>query len=174
VFLAVAVPGSAVSAVRCSLWFAAAGRAPFPTSYRALTTNLDYKNTWHITAGMQHRLSEPWLLNFEVAYDSGFQNGPNASPMLPVNSAWRFGVGAQDQVRKTFWGVAAEYAYGGALDITKTSQAPVALGGRGDLVGSYRNTGILFVGTYLDLMRISNAPMRNALDHLGQSTRRCL
>jgi hypothetical protein len=80
VFLAVAVPGSAVSAViRCSLWFAASGRAPFPTSYRVLTTNLDYKNTWHITADMQYRLSEPWLLNFEVAYDSGFQNGPNVS-----------------------------------------------------------------------------------------------
>ena len=79
-FLAVAVPGSAVSAViRCSLWFAASGRAPFPTSYRVLTTNLDYKNTWHIPADMQYRLSEPWLLNFEVAYDSGFQNGPNVS-----------------------------------------------------------------------------------------------
>jgi hypothetical protein len=42
------------------------------------------------------------------------------------------------------------------------------------LVGSYRNPGRVSVGTYLDVMRVSNAPMRNALDHLGQSTRRCL
>ena len=61
---------------------------------------------------MEHHLSEPWLLNFEIAYDSGFQNGPNVSPMLPVNSAWRFGVGALDQVCKTLWGVAAEDSYG--------------------------------------------------------------
>lgn len=64
--------------------------------------------------------------------------------------------------------------YGGVLDVNKTSQVPVTLSGRGDLVGSYRNPGRLFVGTYLDVMRVSNAPMRNALDHLGQSTRRCL
>jgi hypothetical protein len=56
---------------------------------------------------MEHHMSEPWLLNFEIAYDSGFQNGPNVSPMLPVNSAWRFGVGAQDVL-----GVAAGYSYG--------------------------------------------------------------
>lgn len=152
----------------------AAGRVVFPTSYRPLTTHLDHKNTWHITAGMEHRLSEPWRLNCEIAYDSGFQNCPNVSPRLPVNSAWRFGVGAQDQVRKTLWGVAAEDSYGPVEYSTPRRRARHrSHGGRGDLVGSFRNTGILFVGTYLDVMRVSNAPMRNALDHLGQSTRRC-
>jgi len=114
-----------------------------PTS---VTTDLDFKDTWHLAAGAQYRLSDPWLLNFGVAYDSKFQSGSTVSPMLPVNDAWRFGTGVQNQVSKTFsWGVAAEYAYGGTLDVNKQSDAPVAAGGRGNLVGSYPDTGILFL-----------------------------
>jgi long-chain fatty acid transport protein len=114
-----------------------------PTS---LTTALDYKDTWHIAVGAQHRLSDPWTLNFGIAYDSGFQDSSNVSPALPANSAWRFGVGGQHQVSKTFsWGIAGEYAYGGTLDVNKQSAAPVALGGRGNLVGSFNNTGIFFL-----------------------------
>jgi hypothetical protein len=66
--------------------------------------------------------------------------------MLPANAAWRFGIGAQKQESKTFsWGLAAEYAYGGTLDVNKQSSAPVALGGRGDLVGQYRDAGVIFL-----------------------------
>jgi len=114
-----------------------------PTS---LTTNLNYKDTWHFAAGAQHRLSDPWTLNFGIAYDSAFQDSGNISPTLPANAAWRFGVGGQNQVSKTFsWGIAGEYAYGGTLDINKQTTASVAAGGRGNLVGSYNSTGIFFV-----------------------------
>ncbi len=114
-----------------------------PTS---LTKDLNFKDTWHFAAGAQYRLSDPWLLNFGVAYDSKFQSGSTVSPTLPVNDAWRFGAGVQNQVSKTFsWGVAAEYAYGGTLDVDKQSDVPVVLGGRGDLVGSYPDTGIFFL-----------------------------
>lgn len=117
------------------------------TNPTSITTNLPFKDTWHLAAGAQYRLSEPWLLNFGIAYDSGFQSG-NVSPLLPVNSAWRFGVGGQQQLSKTFyWGVAAEYLYGGSLD-TNLQSAPVALGGRGDVAGSFNNTGTLFLGVY--------------------------
>jgi long-chain fatty acid transport protein len=114
-----------------------------PTS---LTQDLDFKDTWHFAAGAQYRLSDPWLLNFGVAYDSKFQSGPTVSPILPVNDAWRFGAGVQNQVSKTFsWGVAAEYAYGGTLDVNEQSASSVPTGGRGDLVGSYPDTGIFFL-----------------------------
>jgi long-chain fatty acid transport protein len=114
-----------------------------PTS---LTKDLNFKDTWHFAAGAQYRLSDPWLLNFGVAYDSKFQSGSTVSPTLPVNDAWRFGAGVQNQVSKAFsWGVAAEYAYGGTLDVDKQSDVPVVLGGRGDLVGSYPDTGIFFL-----------------------------
>jgi long-chain fatty acid transport protein len=114
----------------------------------SLTTSIPFKDTWHFAAGAQYRISDPWLLNFGIAYDSAFQSG-NVSPLLPANSAWRFGVGAQHQAKKDFyWGFAAEYLYGGTLDVNLQSQAPVAAGGRGDLVGSYNSVGVLFLGAY--------------------------
>ena len=119
-----------------------------PTS---LTQELNFKDTWHFAAGAQYRLSEPWLLNFGVAYDTGFQDGSNVSPLLPANAAWRFGAGAQHQFSKTFmWGIAAEYLYGGTLDTNVQTQLPVELGSRGDLVGSYDDIGTLFFGAYFN------------------------
>ena len=118
------------------------------TNPTGLTTSLDFDDIWHLALGAQYRLSEPWLLNFGIAYDSGFQDSSSVSPLLPVNSAWRFGVGAEHQASKAFtWGVAAEYLYGGTLDTNLQSTAPVALGGRGNLVGSY-DTATLFLGLY--------------------------
>ena len=113
---------------------------------KSLTTNLDFKDTWHVAGGAQYRLNGPWLLNFGVAYDSAFQDSSKVSPMLPANAAWRFGIGAQKEESKTFnWGVSAEYAYGGTLDVNQHSSVPVIAGGRGDFVGSFNNTGILFL-----------------------------
>lgn len=115
-----------------------------PTS---VTTDVPFKNTWHGAVGAQYRMSGPWRLNFGVAYDSNFQpNGNTVSPLLPAGSAWRFGAGAQNQVDKAFsWGVALEYMYGGTLDVNKQSAAPVALGGRGNLVGSYKTIDNFFL-----------------------------
>jgi len=113
-----------------------------------VTANIPFKDTWHFAGGAQYRMSPAWLLNFGIAYDTGFQSG-NVSPLLPTNAAWRFGVGAEQQLSKTaFWGFAAEYLYGGTLDVNIQSQVPVAAGGRGNLVGSYDNTGVLFMGVY--------------------------
>ena len=121
-------------------------RTTNPTS---LTTDLDYKDTWHFALGAQYRIGEPWLLNFGIAYDSGFQDSSNVSPLLPVNSAWRFGVGTQHQVSETFfWGVATEYMYGGTLDTNLQSTAPVAAGGRGNLVGSFDDVSTFFLALY--------------------------
>jgi hypothetical protein len=84
-----------------------------------------------------------------VAYDSGLQDGSDVSPLLPLNSAWRFGLGAQHQPSENFfWGVAAEYLYGGTLDTNQQSRLPVAVGGRGNLVGSYDNVSTFFLALY--------------------------
>ncbi|WP_291992990.1 outer membrane protein transport protein [Candidatus Accumulibacter sp. ACC003] len=114
----------------------------------SLSTDLDFKDTWHVAAGAQYRISEPWLVNFGLAYDSSMQSG-NVSPLLPVGSAWRFGVGGEQTLSKSAsWGVAAEYLYGGTLDTDLRSTLPVVAGGRGDLVGSYKNIGTIFVAAY--------------------------
>jgi long-chain fatty acid transport protein len=119
------------------------------TNPRGVTTNLDFNDTWHGALGAQYRISDPWLLNFGIAYDSGFQDGPDVSPLLPLNSAWRFGLGAQQQTSETFyWGVAGECQYGGTLDTNLQSVLPVAAGGRGNVVGSYDNTTTLILALY--------------------------
>ena len=114
-----------------------------PTS---LTTNLNFKDTWHAAIGAQYRPGGAWLYGFGVAYDSKFQDSSNIPPAFPANDAWRFGVGAQKQSSKSFsWGVAAEYLYGGSLNVNQHSIVPVALGGRGDLTGSFEHTAVYFL-----------------------------
>ena len=115
------------------------------TNPTGVTTDLNFKDTWHAALGAQYRISEPWRLNLGIAYDSAFQSG-EVSPILPTNQGWRFGAGAQNQVDKTFaWGLAAEYIYGGTGKVNNQAPLPVALGGRGNLVGSYDNIGILYL-----------------------------
>jgi long-chain fatty acid transport protein len=115
----------------------------------ALTTSLPFKDTWHVAVGAQYRLSDPWRLNFGVAYDSGFQDSSNVSPLVPVNAAWRFGVGGEQQIsRSVKWGIAGELLYGGTLDVNQRSVLPPAAGGRGDLLGSYDNTASVVVSVY--------------------------
>ena len=112
----------------------------------SLTTDAPFQDTWHGALGGQYRLSDLWLMNFGVAYDSAFQEGGTVSPALPANAGWRFGVGAQQQTTKSFhWGAAAEYQWGGTLDVDNEGSAPVAIGGRGNLVGKFRDVQALFV-----------------------------
>jgi long-chain fatty acid transport protein len=113
---------------------------------RSLTTESTFDDTWHGALGLQRQVNETWRADLGVGYDSGFQQSGNISPALPANAAWRFGFGVKKQARPSFgWGLGIEYAYGGTLDVNKESAAPVALGGRGDLVGSFGQTGIVFL-----------------------------
>jgi len=114
-----------------------------------LTTAIPFKDTSHVAAGAQYQLSGPWTLNFGVAYDSSFQPGSRVTPLLPVNSAWRFGLGGEQQLSPTAkWGIAGSVIYGGTLDVESTSVLPPALGGRGNLVGEYRDTAAVVLSTY--------------------------
>jgi long-chain fatty acid transport protein len=110
-----------------------------------LTTRLNFKDTWHVAGGAQYKLSDTYLLNGGIAYDSGFQDGNRVALALPANAAWRFGIGGQKEESRTFnWGWSLEYLYGGNLHSSATGSVPVALGGRGDVVGSFGNVNFLF------------------------------
>jgi long-chain fatty acid transport protein len=104
----------------------------------SLTNPLSFDDTWHVAVGAQYRASDQWKVNVGLAYDSGFQDSNDVSPLFPVNSAWRFGVGGERQASESFkWGFTTALLYGGNMDVDKRSPLPPALGGRGDLVGSY-------------------------------------
>ena len=113
-----------------------------------LTTESSFQDTWHGALGLQHQTSATLRLDLGVGYDSGFQKSGSISPALPADSAWRFGLGLKKQARPGFgWGAGVEYVYGGTLDVNKQSATPVALGGRGDLVGSYATSMVFLSGS---------------------------
>jgi long-chain fatty acid transport protein len=116
----------------------------------SVTTNLNYKDTWHVALGAQYRVSDRYTLTGGVAYDSRFQDSNNVSLALPTNAQWRFGVGLRKTESRTFdWGVSVEYLYGGDLG-TGISGFPVAVGGRGNVVGSFDNVGSLFLAAHFN------------------------
>lgn len=112
----------------------------------ALTTQLNFKDTWHLSGGAQYKWSDSWLLNAGIAYDSGFQDDGNIAFALPANAAWRFGIGGQRQDAGAFnWGWSLSYLTQGTLRSSAIGRVPVALGGRGDVVGSYDNARVIFL-----------------------------
>ena len=116
-----------------------------------LTTRLEFKDTWHVAGGVQYKWSDSWLINGGIAYDSGFQDNNAVALALPVNAAWRFGIGAQKEESKTFnWGLSFEYLYGGSLHSNNVGSVPVAIGGRGDVVGSFNDVRFLFLAANLN------------------------
>lgn len=116
----------------------------------SLTTTSTFSDTWHGALGLQHQANDSWRLDVGVGYDSSFQDSAKISPALPADSAWRFGLGLNKQAGPGFsWGLAGEYAYGGTLEVNKTGSAPVALGGRGDLVGDF-TVGMFFLAGHVE------------------------
>jgi len=111
-----------------------------------LTTQLPFKDTWHISGGAQYKWSDAWLLNAGIAYDSGFQNNDSVTLALPTNAAWRFAIGGQNEESTSFnWGWSLSYLYGGSSHVNATGSVPVALGGRGNVVGSFNDLSFIFL-----------------------------
>lgn len=111
-----------------------------------LTTQLPFKDTWHISIGTQYKWSQDWLLNAGIGYDSGFQNNGSISLTLPVNGAYRFGLGGQKEQSSSFnWGWSLEYTPQGDLRSNVQGSVPVALGGRGNVVGQYNKASVIFL-----------------------------
>jgi long-chain fatty acid transport protein len=112
-------------------------------------TAFDFNNSWHAAVGAQYRYDDRQTFDFGIAYDQGFEDGGKVSPLMPANGAWRLGLGMHTTVDKRFsWGIAAEYVYSGTLDVNMHGALPVALGGRGDLVGSYEHIRSVFVSAH--------------------------
>lgn len=74
-------------------------------------------------------------------------------PIVRVPPAAAYGsllpkaVGQRQRTAISYWDITGEYLYGGNL-ATDITAKPVALGGHGDLVGHFNDSGVLFFGTY--------------------------
>jgi len=106
-----------------------------------LTTNIGYRNTWHGALGAQVQLSQPWQLDFGIAYDSSMTTDAERGLALAVGSAWRFGLGAR-WIPNANWtlGLAYEFLWGGSPSVD-VSRGPLA----GTVSGSYANTWFQFL-----------------------------
>lgn len=113
---------------------------------RNLTTNLEYKDTWHGALGAQYRMSDPWMLTAGVAYDSSMLDDDQRSPSLPVGETWRFALGGLYKYsEKITLGAAYELAWGGSLPMN-VSRGPVA----GTVSGEYNDTSISVISLNLN------------------------
>jgi long-chain fatty acid transport protein len=111
-----------------------------PNNPHATTTHIGYLNTWHGALGGQVRLSDPWQVNFGIAYDSTMTNAQNRSLPLAIGDAWRFGAGAQWDVDKS-WRVALAYEllWGGSPSVD-VNRGPLT----GRVSGTYADTWFQF------------------------------
>jgi len=107
---------------------------------RGITTQIAFRDTWHVGVGAQVQLSPAWLLNFGIGYDSSMTSDETRSLSLSLASQLRLGVGGQVTL-DDHWGLAlaSELLLGGspAIDVDRGALA-------GHVAGSYANTYILF------------------------------
>ena len=114
------------------------------------TANLQYQDTWHGAIGAQYHASEKWLLSGGVAFDSSAVTSENRTVTLPMGQAWRFGLGAQYQISKSVnIGAACTFMWAGNMSVNQQSALPVALGGRGNVSGSYEDAWFTFANINL-------------------------
>jgi len=106
-----------------------------PTS---LTTDLNFKDTWHFALGAQYQVSQPWLLFFGAAYDTSSVKTGDMSVTLPMGEAYRFGTGTQYKLNQHLsLGLAYELCWMGTLDVNQT-RGPLA----GTVAGEYKDAAI--------------------------------
>ena len=111
-----------------------------------LTVNRNYKDTWHVAAGLQYKMSQPWLLEFGVAYDSSMMDDEDRTPDVPVGETWRFGAGANYKLKDNIdVGLAYECAWGGDLPMD-INRGPLS----GRVSGEYTNTALHFINLALN------------------------
>ncbi|MBN1141410.1 MAG: transporter [Deltaproteobacteria bacterium] len=107
----------------------------------SLTTDLDYKDTWHVALGAHYRISKPWLLSAGLAYDSAMMDEEDITPSLPSGEVWRFALGSRYSWSENLaFGAAYELAWSGDLDMD-VERGPLA----GRVSGTYENTALHFV-----------------------------
>jgi long-chain fatty acid transport protein len=108
---------------------------------RSFTSDADFGDTWHGAIGAQYRLSKPLLFSAGFAYDSSPVSKFHRTPAMPLDRAFRYGLGLQYNWSDDLTvGVAYEFLDAGSAEIAKA-------GGRltGTVRGHYTTNYIHFV-----------------------------
>lgn len=110
------------------------------TTSTSLTTDLNYKDTWHGAIGTQYRLDDRWRLSAGVAYDTSAVSDSNRTLSFAVDRQIRVSGGAQYHWDDDLvLGAAYTYFNGGDAEIDQT-RGPLA----GRLQGEFSSNEIHF------------------------------
>lgn len=98
----------------------------------SLTTELNYKDTWHGALGAKYQYSPKWAMTMGTAYDSSAVDDADRTVTLPMGEAYRFGYGLEWQARESLnVNLGLEFMWLGDMPVNQSS--PV----RGDLNGGF-------------------------------------
>lgn len=111
-----------------------------------ITADRQYDDTWHVAAGAQYRIAEPWLWSFGVAYDSSIVEDKDRTPDLPIGEQWRFGTGVNYKWKKSIdLSLAYEFVWAGDLPMD-VERGPLA----GRVSGDYNDAYMDFINLALN------------------------
>jgi long-chain fatty acid transport protein len=107
-----------------------------------VTSNLQFKDTWHVGIGAQYKQTPKYTLNAGFSYDTALSADRHRSLAIPLGDMYRFGVGGEYKKRD-------DLTIGAAVDIMWEGDLPLnnASGG-GTVSGQYENVFILFTSVY--------------------------
>jgi long-chain fatty acid transport protein len=91
-----------------------------------VTTDLQYKDVWHVALGTQYRYSDSVSVSAGVAYDSAMVDDNDRTFSTPTGDTWRFGFGVTYQYEPgASFLFAYELAYMGDLPV-EANRGPLA------------------------------------------------
>ncbi|MDR4493959.1 MAG: OmpP1/FadL family transporter [Nitrospirales bacterium] len=116
----------------------------------SLTTNVPYKDTYHVGGGAQFRLNPQWLFNTGLGYDTSMLKDRDRTVSLPVGKTIKFGVGAEWQPKETYTvGFNYELVWSGDMTVNQQAGLPGPIASRGNVVGTFRDSKIHFFNVNL-------------------------
>jgi long-chain fatty acid transport protein len=97
----------------------------------------NWEDTYNFAAGMHYRLSDPWLLQFGIAYDTSPVDAEDRTADMPIDRQIRYTIGTQfEKSEKLTIGCAFEYVDLGDAEINNSN--PI-----NGLKGEYKNNDFL-------------------------------
>ena len=93
----------------------------------------NWKDTWHFAGGVHYRLSDPWLLQCGIAYDTSPVDTQDRTADMPIDRQIRFNVGAVYTKSETL-------TIGGAVEYADLGDAKID---NSQLKGSYKDNALL-------------------------------
>jgi long-chain fatty acid transport protein len=96
----------------------------------------NWDDTWHYSGGVHYRISDPWLLQFGMAYDTSPVSSGDRTADMPIDRQIRYAVGA-------LYTYSEKLTFGGALEYLDYGDATI---NSDNLIGDYNQNHLIVTG----------------------------